>query len=222
MGADEAAKFFLTATATAFGGFEGMGDALEEAMRDMMEPELKVYRLKISITNSPTRIERVVDVPDCTLGYLHEVIQDAFDWTNSHLHVFEEGDQSFGPVFEDGGIPADWADEDSYLLSDLIGTASKKKLSYTYDFGDDWVHKIELVSKSEIDKRPVCAVCISGYGAGPPEDCGGVYGYGEILERLENNKLSDEDWLPPNFDPTHFDLKKTNAALKRLKWSDFH
>lgn len=220
MGADNAAKFFLAATAEAFGGADSLVDSL---VAGIAEPTSQVYRLKISIMDSSPKIERVIDVPDCGLGYLHEVIQDTFGWTNSHLHAFDDGREQYGPTFDDdGGMPMEWADECDVLLSELIGESKKKKFTYTYDFGDSWMHEIEFVSKQHVEKMPATAVCVSGANAGAPEDCGGVWGYGEILDRLKKKKLTEEDFIDPDFDPKEFDIKEINSQLKKLKWKDFH
>lgn len=220
LGSENAARFFISATAEAFGGAGGLVDSL---IAGIQEPTSQVFRLKISIADSLPKIERVIDVPDCSLGYLHEVIQDAFGWTNSHLHAFHDGREEYGPTFEnDGGIPADWADECDVLLSELIGETKKKRFTYIYDFGDSWTHEIEVISKEAVEKLPTTAVCISGTSAGAPEDCGGVWGYSEMLDRLKKKKLTDEDFIDPDFDPKEFDLKAVNSQLKKLKWKDFH
>jgi Plasmid pRiA4b ORF-3-like protein len=164
MGVDNAAKFFLAATAEAFGGADILVDSL---VAGVAEPTSQVYRLKISIMDSSPKIERVIDVPDCSLGYLHEVIQDTFGWTNSHLHAFDDGREQYGPTFDDdGGMPMEWADECDVLLSELIGESKKKKFTYTYDFGDSWMHEIEFISKQPVEKLPASAVCVSGCAGG--------------------------------------------------------
>ena len=48
-----------------------------------------------SWTSSPP-IWRRIQVEDCTLDKLHEHIQTAMGWTNSHLHHFRIGEQLYG------------------------------------------------------------------------------------------------------------------------------
>jgi hypothetical protein len=222
MGAEEAAKFFITATATAFGGAEELASSLADALNELTEPEMEIYRLKVAIRDAPVKIERIIDVPDCSLGYLNEVIQCAFGWANSHLHVFDVDREQFGPILDDDMGMSEWQDESTVLLSDLLTTKKKTKLTYTYDMGDNWQHQVELISRTPVEKRAAFAVCVDGKGQGPPEDCGGVWGYGEMLERLKKGKPEEFDFLEPDYDANLFDSKDANAKLKRLKWKDFH
>lgn len=54
-----------------------------------------IHTLRISLRDSKPPIWRRVAVPsDITLGQLHEVIQIAMGWTNSHLHQFVLKDKS--------------------------------------------------------------------------------------------------------------------------------
>lgn len=224
IGEEHAVGFIITSTMKEIGGADKLLDALSNSAAEMLggEPAMEIYRVKISIKHAPCKIERILDIPDCSLGYLHEVIQDSFGWTNSHLHCFDDGEEQFGPVFEDDGVPMEWEDENDVLMSDLLGEAKKAKFRYEYDFGDSWDHQVEIVKRTPVDKRPLSATCVEGTGAVPPEDCGGVFGYGELLERLQAGKLEEMDFLDSDYDPNQFDLKKVNTALKKLKWKDFH
>lgn len=224
MGPEDAAKFLISATAMAFGGDDELADSFATALNDLgelVEPRMEVYRLKVSLHDAPVKIERLIEVPDCSLGYLNEVIQAAFGWTNSHLHVFDMDREQFGPPMDDNLGMVEWQDENTVRLSDLLPT-KKKKLIYTYDMGDDWRHQIEIVSKTPIEKRPLYAITIEGKGHEPPEDCGGVWGYAEMLGRLKSGTPEEFDFLESNYDPDFFDLKKANARLKQIKWKDFH
>ncbi|MBQ2172335.1 MAG: plasmid pRiA4b ORF-3 family protein, partial [Bacteroidales bacterium] len=95
------------------------------------------------------------------------------------------------------------------------------KLTYEYDFGDGWVHKVELVSDPvPSDDRTIRV--LGGKGACPPEDIGGPWRYSQLLEILasgDKRKLKKEfggeilDWLPEGFDPAEFDVEDTQAEL---------
>ena len=69
---------------------------------------------------------------------------------------------------------------------------------------------------------PVTAVCLAGSRACPPEDCGGIWGYAELLKALKNKKhpehRSMKEWLGPSFDPEFFDVATTSNWLRKLKW----
>ena len=66
-----------------------------------------------------------------------------------------------------------------------------KKRKYTYDFGDDWVHDITIEKVIETDIKLVNPVCIKAKMAELPEDCGGTYGYEELLEILADKNIKD-------------------------------
>jgi hypothetical protein len=93
-------------------------------------------------------------------------------------------------------------------------------VTYEYDFGDGWMHHLELV---EIYIRPIDEVLpqiIEGENACPPEDCGGTYGYKKLKEVLLNPKhteyKSTKIWVGAKFDPTYFDMNSTQRNLKNL------
>jgi hypothetical protein len=55
----------------------------------------RVYQLKITLKDSKPPIWRRVEVADdITLAKLHQIIQAAMGWTNSHLHMFTGGGES--------------------------------------------------------------------------------------------------------------------------------
>ena len=91
--------------------------------------------------------------------------------------------------------------------------------SYSYDFGDNWQHKIvveKILDENEVDKK--IPVCIDGERACPPEDCGGVWGYEELLQiRKDKNHPDYEEriteWLGEDFDPEEFNVEEVNNLL---------
>lgn len=187
------------------------------------EPEepKHIFVLRISLRGISPQIWRSVQVPGSfTLGDLHWVIQEAMGWDNVHLHNFEIKDLHYGPAKEIDFIDfgRKHTDEDAYTLDEL-GLAEKQRFLYTYDFGDNWVHQI-LVSKMlspegfspEDKERPRC---LKGKRSCPPEDCGGIYGYEEVLEVLGIPKKSRElrEWVG-DFDPEYFDLDQVNTRLQ--------
>lgn len=101
-----------------------------------------------------------------------------------------------------------------------------KPIEYVYDMGDHWEHAIILEKVIE-DYPNVFPVCLEGAGACPPEDCGGVGGYLDILDIIEDpeHPMYDEimEWLDGSEFNNEFDLKETNwwmendLKLKRAK-----
>jgi len=118
-------------------------------------------------------VVREIDVPAAiTLDELHDVLQVAMGWTDSHLHQFRAEAATYG--VPDGEWEDDELDERGVRLADL-----PRRFVYAYDFGDGWEHDVELVGPGS--DRPGC---IGGEGACPPEDCGGPYGYEELQAAL--------------------------------------
>ena len=91
---------------------------------------------------------------------------------------------------------------------------------YEYDQGDSWKHLIVLEkADDEKIKKPLC---IDGKRAGPPEDCGGVGGYIEMIHHLHHPEkdgyLELLEWLGDEYDPEAFDLTAVNRNLKSLNY----
>jgi len=60
-------------------------------------------------------------------------------------------------------------------------------------------------------------VCLAGRRACPPEDCGGPWGYGEMLLALGDPSHPEHEsyteWVGGGFDPETFDLEALNRRL---------
>ena len=138
-------------------------------------------------------------------------------WENYHLHDFEVKGERYGVVSEE-------ADE-SAMTIDELGPVPGTSFGYEYDFGDSWKHiiKVEKVIPPEetLPAANSLVVCIAGKRACPPEDCGGLWGYYEMLEALADPGYAEHDkwveWIG-QFDPEEFDMEQANRKLaKRFK-----
>ncbi len=206
-----------------------------------------IYILRISLNHIRPPIWRRVAVPGAfTFGQLHIAIQIAMGWTNSHLHHFRvktgqpkptreqieqldgagrwdelttafRGERMFGPHDEQlGDFMPDCEDEAANIL-DKVCPAVKSKLTYEYDFGDNWEHTVE-VQKIEPPKPNVnYPVCLAGKRDCPPEDCGGPWGYADLLDAIGDPKHEQHedllDWLGGDFDPEAFDRDEVNEIF---------
>ena len=174
-----------------------------------------IYQIKISLIGAKPPIWRIVLVPsNIGLDAFHEVIQLAMGWTDSHLHQFIANNVFYG--IPDDDFELEMEDETQYKLSQLL-QKEKDTIKYEYDFGDSWEHKILLEKIFPDDGKTALPVCIKGKRACPPEDCGGIWGYEELLETVSNPKHPDHDdmleWLGGEFDPEEFDLEAINEDL---------
>lgn len=146
-------------------------------------------------------------------------------WTNSHLHEFICGEQMYAdPSAELEQYESDppVLDESKVTVSELLEDIHQG-LVYEYDFGDSWEHIVTVEKILPVDaSTSAIAVCLAGSRACPPEDCGGIGGYVEMLRALRNRKhpehKSIQEWLGSPFDPESFDVAKANYWLRKLKW----
>ncbi len=175
-----------------------------------------VYQLKISLENAKPPIwRRLLVSNDIKLDTLHMAIQISMGWTNSHLHQYITKDREFyGLLDDDFGF--DIKEENKFRLSQLL-KHEKESLIYEYDFGDSWIHKITLEKILPFNPNKKLPYCVTGKRACPPEDCGGIWGYSDLLLILEDPKHPEYkemlDWIGGKFDPTLLDRKEINQLL---------
>jgi len=177
-----------------------------------------VYQLKITLKDFRPPIWRRVQVKsDITLGKLHKIIQASMGWTNSHLHGFSIGGVEYGqPVPE---LNLEIKNEQRVKLSKFV-TEEKRKFFYTYDMGDSWEHEILVEKVLPHDPLVRYPVCITGKRACPPEDCGGVWGYADFLEAIQQPDHPEHEsmleWVGGAFDPDAFILSEVNQLLQQI------
>ena len=181
-------------------------------------PVQSAFRLRITLDDVVPTVWRRLLVPGSVrLAKLHRMFQTAMGWTDSHLHSFTIGGQLYGMHFDD--YPEEEIDEQRVTVLRAIG--DNRCFSYEYDFGDSWGHEVVVEEATRSSRGLKYAVCIDGQNACPPEDCGGVWGYAELLELLTDPDHEDHDhfrqWVGGPFDPTSFDLVGVNAALQQLR-----
>ncbi|MDR0597427.1 MAG: plasmid pRiA4b ORF-3 family protein [Treponema sp.] len=185
----------------------------------------RIYVLRAKIEGSKPPIWRKLSVPgDYSLEDLHIVLQIAFGWENDHMHSFIIDSTEYGmaesmkmiDVFFDDEI----IDENTVCLDDLL--AEKQKFTYLYDFGDSWKHTITVsktIPAEDDTGEPSAPLCLGGARAGPPEDCGGIWGYEEMLEIVKDpahaHYKETHDWLGDR-DPEYFSPEEVNARFKQV------
>ena len=173
----------------------------------------RVYQYKITVRGIKPPIWRRIQVPETYMfGDLHVAIQNSMGWVDYHLHEFEIVDPStglmvnIGPPDDDGfhEVLPEWKQKVAYYFS-----MKNRSADYVYDFGDNWEHKLQLEKILPREKTINYPICIKGKRACPPEDCGGVWGYEELLEIIENPDHEEYEgmleWLGGGFDPEEFD-----------------
>ncbi|MEM0161265.1 MAG: plasmid pRiA4b ORF-3 family protein [Thermoplasmata archaeon] len=183
-----------------------------------------LFQIKISLKGIRPSIWRRVLVPtDFSLHQLHLVIQAAMGWENYHLYRFMINGQSFSLPDEDNFF--DEMDSRKTRLNNLFFMGKSPKMTYTYDFGDNWEHNILIEKIIPQDPGETYPKCIGGKRACPLEYCGGVYGYYELLEVLSDpsnrEHESMKEWAGEDYDPEKFDIESINSFLENYNSLDF-
>ncbi len=182
-----------------------------------------ILQFKITLNDSSPKIWRRIQIPnDYTFWDLHCAIQDAMGWIGYHLHGFTVSKNKAGsyqpiriqihnPEWDDG----DELDESKELLASWFPKKIKQCI-YTYDFGDSWDHTIlfEKIIPAEKDKK--YPVCLAGKNACPPDDCGGIGGYYDLLTVISNPESERgqelREWMnleeDEQYDPTVFNCSE--------------
>lgn len=129
-------------------------------------------------------VRRIIVPANIELCQLHQVIQKVFGWKDYHSYDFAVLD------CKNEKPPLLLVPDDTYLELDKdAALVQGRKLSefiskdnflvYTYDLGDNWEHKIELV-REILDHDQQSPYLLEAKGKTPPEDVGGVGGFLEF------------------------------------------
>jgi len=189
---------------------------LEDFAEFGIEPVLEFPALELTVTldlDGRNTYRKLIVPANITFLQLHKVLQTAFDWQNYHLFSFDiyDGDS----IREEPIASLVYHEEDLEFLEGariMRGVSineylpAHKYLLYTYDYGDNWQHYIEITGVLEAYSGP-CPVCMAGEGNSPPEDVGGAPGFENFLEILS--------------DPEHDEYEDTLAWSKGQKYRDF-
>lgn len=182
-----------------------------------------IYQLKVSLKGAKPPIwRRLLVSADMELEEFHYAIQAAMGWENCHLYQFKQGQIYYQPNPDDdfkgvGGVEIE--DTRQMYIGDLL-RKEKQKIAYEYDFGDSWDHEIVLEKIVEPEEGQVYPVCIKGKRACPPEDCGGIWGYYNLLEILDDSQCEEHkqmlEWVGGMIDPEAFDLEEAHVRMGQL------
>ena len=175
----------------------------------------KIYQLKVGLVESKPLIWRKILVHDQTLlPEFHHILQTTMGWDNAHLHQFSNRNIIYSPPDEYNELP--YTDYRKIKLNKLLKHINVH-IVYEYDFGDGWEHEIVLEEVLNKESPQIYPLCIDGKNACPPEDCGGIGGYQNLLTILSNPAHQEYDewieWLGGEFDPKVFNIEEVNKML---------
>lgn len=178
-----------------------------------------IYQLKVSLDSIKPQIWRRFQVrSDTNLVKLHKSIQSVMGWKDYHLYCFE----AYGVEYADPYLVDDPDDGmlDAYEFDvEFFFPRIRSKCHYVYDFGDGWQHTIVLEKRLQPEPGEKYPLCIDGERNCPPEDCGGVSGYRELVRVLRNPKHKDykmmRQWAGVRWNPEKFDRESVNKRMSR-------
>jgi len=185
-----------------------------------------IARLKITLDDVKPAVLRRVQVPfDIKLDRLHLTIQAAMGWTNSHLYELRAGGVGWSTPYPDVDGGNEFLDARKARLDAVLEDVGTRTLRYLYDFGDGWEHTIKIERLIDPEPGALYPRLIEVSGRCPPEDCGGPWGYGELLKVLSDPKHERHaeltEWIGDDFDPnadqTEWLIAEVHALAKR--WS---
>lgn len=188
-----------------------------------------ILQLTVILNKTEPLIWRRVLVPaTVTFFDLHHIFQIAMGWTNSHLFEFQLGDATIGYRDEQLEGFENVIDANKVRLAKVLKEEGMT-FSYLYDFGDYWRHTITVEDILTASPRMTYPVCLHGQLRCPPEDCGSISGFYDLLAILKDKRHPEykesKAWVGKDYDPDEFDLVKINKELPRYRkymkhWED--
>ena len=180
----------------------------------------KVFQLRVDLRGTRPKIWRRIVVPaTIKLPILHVVLLRAMGWQGGHLHEFLFGDVNYGRPEPELDLPDGVEDETRVSLRKALDGGST--FTWVYDYGDNWQHNIKVEREVDMGTPLDSPMCITGQGACPPQDVGGVPGYEHFLKAIadpshpEHTEL--KDWCGGEFDPAAFDVAQVQQQLDEIK-----
>jgi hypothetical protein len=177
-------------------------------------------RLKIRLLDIEPEPWREIEVPlSMTLRALHDTIQTAFLWTNSHLWQFEIAEKTYGIPFDDNFGDETMHNAEHIRLT-LLRDRDISEFLYLYDMGDGWEHHIEVVELSEMSPGTRLPRFLGGQWRRPPEDVGGAPGFEYFLEVMADPDHEEHgdlmDWHGGPFERDNMEPEQIEILMKRL------
>jgi len=172
------------------------------------------YVLMVSVAEIEPKIWRRFIVPSSiSLKKLHLVLQTVMGWSNYHLHQFETKQGTYGTPDPDYSAILD----EVRIRLDRFLIREGDQILYAYDFGDGWVHELQLQQIIGPIEGDVTIECLDGGRTCPPEDVGGPHGYQEFLHAIRDRTHPEHanmlSWVGGKFDSEHFNAKAINREL---------
>lgn len=184
-----------------------------------MTAELTVHQLKVTLRGvRPPIWRRIIVASDTPLSELAALLEAAMGWMGGHLHAFHVGDVVYempDPDSLGSGLQLS-TDERTVTVAEVLD-GPKARLRWDYDFGDDWEHDVVVEEVLTADPALDYPICVTGRRACPPDDCGGTFGYADLLAALKDPRHDRHDelteWMPGGFDPESFGADEATETM---------
>lgn len=181
----------------------------------------EVYQLRIDLhgTRNPKVWRRIVVPATIKLSLLHVVLLRAMGWGGGHMHEFTFAQGSYASVEPGLDLPFDVQDESRVSLRNAL----KASVTFTwiYDYGDNWQHKVKVERAEVMGFALAHPMCITGQGACPPDDVGGVPGFENFVQAMADPAHPEHDelmgWYGGSFDSAAFSVDDVQERLDEIK-----
>jgi hypothetical protein len=179
----------------------------------------EIATVRIELKDTDPLIWRQVEAPtSITLKVLHDIVQATIGWMDYHLWEFTIAGRTYGlPMDEDWGTEP--RKEAAKVRLREVLKPGKTVIGYVYDFGDSWEHKVTVTDVRPGEPGLAYPRYIAGERNGPPEDCGGIPGFYEMLAARADPKHPEHkhivEWLD-DYDPDEIEELPIRCALGRL------
>jgi Plasmid pRiA4b ORF-3-like protein len=191
--------------------------------RRMSADDVAILRIELDEIE-PLIWRRVGVRASSSLNALHRIIQITMGWLDYHLWEFEIDDVTYGVPDPEGN---DWG----YQTKPATRTKLAKvinlgvdQFSYTYDMGDNWLHRIFVERIEPADPDVIYPCFLGGQRRCPPEDCGSVPGYYDFIDAISapgkgrRKKREMLSWYGRTYDPNDIEEERIKAELARLAY----
>ena len=171
---------------------------------------VKGYQIKVTLRHTKPKIWRRLQVPsNLTFKELSAILYTAMDWEGYHLSGFRIGKgRNYIAIEEEADEEFDILDMKKEKINKYF--SKEEKITYLYDYGDNWEHDI-VVEEVLGEYKNKYAQVIKYKGDCPPEDCGGIAGYYDFMDRDDEEAQALKDEI------IEYNMSDTNERLKNIK-----
>src|SRR6056297_112940 len=111
--------------------------------RSNRSASMNIVEIRVTLDHVEPTVTRTLQVPDAIrLDRLHMALQATMGWDDMHLYAFTAGGVTWGAP--DPDIGGDDRPADKTTLAEAMADTGTHRFRYVYDFGDDWLHRLEI------------------------------------------------------------------------------